>query len=529
MMFSARSLAGVLAAAILAVWASASAFGVAGSALRGAQAPADEPLAAYREFVAALDKSQSLADLSRYLPADMRERLEEMPDDMAPQVLERMRDQATPPPAGWKTLGSTVTGDRARLRLQGHRMDGDIRVVLVTTVELVREDGAWRVERPEPWTSVEVLPASLDAGEAGPPGPGAVATGSTAFDPGAYRPAAKSPGAGNTWDGSIVFDPNGRYVALGDSRGGTIRLLELPGLREVWSAQLPHLPGTLSFRFDGRAIAVVSEAGYAPEVLPLKPNVERTPPTHGYFFSSPVLPAVLAAVEERPQWTAMAYHPRNPLLALGVGDFEDNARSVIALQPTGEGLWIPGGRDAAPTWPTRDSTQSLVWAAAGTHLAWLSNADTGATIHVASYPSGEAREISRSGFAPGRIAISADGQRVAAAGAMGDDPVQTALVWDVTTGAEVASLPGVARLAFAPDGRHVFAVRDTGTMVESGVGDAIHIRAPGAPAAVATIVAFPADARGAHYVAALAISPNGRFLAAVSNSGEMRLWDAAAR
>lgn len=529
MMFSARSLAGVLAAAILAASVGASAFGVAGGALRAAEAPADEPLAAYREFVAALDKAQSLADVSRYLPADMRERLEEMPDDMAPQVLERMRDQATPPPAGWKTLGSTVTGDRARLRLEGHRIDGDVRVVLVTTVELVREDGAWRVERPEPWTSVEVLPAALDDDEAGPPGPGAVVTESTVFDPGAYRPSAQAPGAGNAWDGTIVFDPNGRYVALGDSRGGAIRLLELPGLREVWSAQLPHLPGTLSFRFDGRAIAVVSEAGYAPEVLPLKPNVGRTPPAHGYFFSSPVLPAVLAAVEERPQWNAVAYHPRHPVLALAVGDVEDNARGVIALQPTGDGLWMPGGRDSAPIWPTRGPTQSLVWAAAGTHLAWLSNSDTGTTIQVASYPSGEAREISRSGFAPGRLAIAAGGQRVAAAGVMGDEPVHTVLVWDVATGAEVASLPGVARLAFAPDGRHLLAVRDVGTMVEPGVGDAIHIWVPGAPAAVASIAAFPADASGAHHVRALAVSPNGRFLAAVSETGEVRLWDAAAR
>jgi WD40 repeat protein len=83
----------------------------------------------------------------------------------------------------------------------------------------------------------------------------------------------------------------------------------------------------------------------------------------------------------------------------------------------------------------------------------------------------------------------------------------------------------MARVVFAPDGRHLFAVRDAGVQIEPGVADEILVYRLGAAAPVHTIPAFRSEGQ-ARAVVGLELSPNGRFLIAVSDRGDVRLWDA---
>lgn len=493
-----------------------------------AQERTDDPVTTYRSFLHALDRARSLEDLVPYLPASARDELAEVPDEMVTQILEGLR--ATPPPEGWEVVARRVTHDRARLVLRGRRSHGGIRTTLEATPELLREDDGWKVEHPEPWYEVEILPEDLGAAAAPPPiGPGAVERRTRAFDPAAYRPHAQAAGSGEAWEGSVVFDPRGRYVALGNTRSSTIRLLELDNLREAWAARVPHAYGTLTFRSDGRALAFISGDVAVPEVLPLMANLERDPPERGYFFSRPTLPQAAAAVEGRPDWSYVAYHPHQPILALALGDYDDEEYGAIVIQPTGDGLWSSAEREPPQLWRTQAQPWELVWAPAGERLAWrFSPFEPGSPVYVRDYPAGEeARMPSRPDFNPLSIAFGPGGRHLAAVGEILPDGGRAVVVWDAETGAELASLPGIARAAFAPDGRHLFAVRDVGMTIEPGVGDEILVWELGAPEPVHTIPAFPPGEDGwAHYVADLAVSPNGRFLIAVSDAGDVRVWDA---
>ena len=499
---------------------------IASAAPLPAQEPAPDPVAAYRAFVSALANARSLDDLFPYVPASARAKLSGVPAEMVPQVLDRLRGDAGQRPPEWTVVQRAQNGDRARLVLRGHRVEGRARVGLEATVDLQREDDGWKVESEEPWRQVEVLPVDRTAGSELPPrGPGADDSGRPAFDPVGYRSVGQAAGSGDAWDGSVVFDPRGRYVALANNRNGRIGLFDLGSLEERWSAQVPHAYGTLSFRPDGRGFAIVGESGWVPEVLPLAANLARGQPDRGYFFSTPVLAEAAAAIEGRPDWTTLAYHPRLPILAIGLGDHEDETRGAIVFQPAGEGLWMPGKPEPPPVWRTTRAPQSLRWAPGGERIAWLSSGrEPGSPIFVRGYPQDEAaRALSRADFAPGRIALGPGGRLLAAMGAVADEV--TVIVWNVESGAEVASLPGMARVVFAPDGQHLFAVRDAGVQIEPGVADEILVSRLGAAAPVHTIPAFRSEGQ-ARAVVGLALSPNGRFLIAVSDRGDVRLWDA---
>jgi hypothetical protein len=504
------------------------ALAIAGVALTSAQDRAGDPVATYRSFVQALDAASSLPDLFPYLAASVRDQLKEAPADVAPRVLQGLREDAAGRPPEWTVVEQVIASERARLVLRGHRADDRTRVGLETQVELVREDDGWKiVEPPEPWRAVEMLPVDPGASTAAPPlGPGAADRGGSAeFDPAGYRPVAQAAVSGNGREGFIVFDPRGRYVALGYGSSGRLHLLEIGGLEERWSAQVPHADGTLSFRPDGRALALVSGSGWVPVVLPLAANVGQSPPERGYFFSTPILTEATAAIEGRPNWLSAAYHPTRPILALGVGDHENEDEGAIAFQPAGDGLWIPGPREPPVVWRATGSPWSLSWAPGGERLAWMPLArEPGSPIHVKDYPQGgDTRALSRADFVPGRFVFGPGGRLLAAAGGVGDSMM--VIVWDLETGAEVASLPGIARVVFAPDGQHLLAVRDMGGQIERGVADEILVWKLGATAPVHALPAFRSES-SPHYVAALGLSPNGRFLVAVSDAGTVQLWDA---
>jgi WD40 repeat protein len=124
----------------------------------------------------------------------------------------------------------------------------------------------------------------------------------------------------------------------------------------------------------------------------------------------------------------------------------------------------------------------------------------------------------------GQIAFGPAGRLLAAAGEVTGG--MKVIVWDTDSGEEVASLPGIARFAFAPDGEHLLAVRGGGVMTEPGARGQILVWKLGAPEPVHTIAAFQStEQQTAGDVAALATSPNGRFLIAVSDAGDVEVWD----
>src|SRR5690606_34862340 len=234
------------------------------------------------------------------------------------QVLMRLREDAAGRPSEWTVVEQTTADSRARIVLRGQRSDDRIRVGPQTEIEPQQEDdGRKSAEPPERGQEVEVLRAELEPARAAPPpGPGAEDRGSVEFDPAAYRPVAQATVDGNAWEGFVVFDPRGRYVAIGYRNSGSVHLFELGTLEQRWSSPVPHAFGTLSFRHDGRALALVIESGWVPEVLPLAANVGNSPPERGYFFSTPILTEAAAAIEGRPNWLSAAYHPTQPILAL---------------------------------------------------------------------------------------------------------------------------------------------------------------------------------------------------------------------
>lgn len=485
--------------------------------------PADDPVDAYRAFLETLEAAASLDALHPYLSASTRERLDETPDERTPDVLQRLQSAVAPPASDFEVLGTRVIDDRASLVLRTHRTTAGVAVGFETTVVLVREDDRWKVERPEPWSEVSVLPADLKPGaDPLPVGPGALPAADRAFDPAAYREVARATGPSGQQP-SIEFDRAGRYLAVSDARGGAIRLLELERLNEAWSAQVPHARESLSFRPDGGALAVLSENGWVPIVLPLAPNLGERPPASGYYFTTPVLFEAAASVAGPPNWNGVAYHPQQPILAIAVGNAEDETQGAIVLRSGGDDLWTARTPTAPERWPTAGIPWALTWSPAGDRLAWLgSSQEPGRPIYVKAYPAGVERTMTRADFVPGAIEFSPDGRRLAAAGSAGDGAA--VVVWDLQTGEELAFLPGVARAVFAPDGQHVLGVRDAGMMIEPGVADRILVWAIGTPEPVQTLTAFPPDDANAHVVADLAVSPNGRFLAAVSETGEVRLW-----
>lgn len=514
---------------LLPLAASLVAMGLATAAPAAAQDRGPDPLVFYRAFLEDLRGAESLQDLTPYMPAEAAAMFGEISEEDEGAYLEMLRQEADgAPPGEWIVAQREDVEGGVRVVLQGVREDAGAVIRLENEVSLVREGDGWKIESLGSWAPVEVMPAALPA-EAGPrpPGPGAVKRESGSYEATAYVPVADVEGSGGGWDGTMTFDPRGRYVLLAGGSSG-VRLLELGGLGEVWSAPIRRYGG-LAFRPDGRGLATLGDA-HVPEVLPLTANLEGAPPSGGYFFARPALAEAAAVVDGRVRWNDLAYHPTDPILALAIADYEDESRAAIVFQPAGDGLWLPGEREEPRVWQLDAEAYWIAWAATGGRLAWTSpNARAqGSSVHVRDYPDGgQALTLSHPAFShpdlmAGRPVFSPDGRRVAA---IGWD--QVAVVWDATTAEVLGSIPGIDRLAFAPDGEHVLAVRRTGMTVEAGVADRILVWRIGASEPVQALPAFsPGEDGFARTVAGLGVSPNGRFLVAVSNRGDVRLWDA---
>jgi WD40 repeat protein len=496
-----------------------------------AQDRGPDAMAIYRSYLEDLRRAESLRDLSPYMPAEMTALLGDISEEEGAVHLETLRQEAAgAPPGAWSVVHREERERRVSLVLRGLRDGSGALVQLEGDLTLVREEAGWKLENIPSWHAVGVLPADLRTDAAPRPlGPAAEQRAAGAYEPSAYAAVAEVDGSGASWEGTAAFDPRGAYVLLANSRSSSIQLLDVDGLGEVWTAPTQQHYGGASFRPDGRGLALLGRAAM-PEVLPLAANLEASLAGGEYFFARPALAEAAAAVGGRVRWTDLAYHPAEPILALAVADHEDETRGAIVFQPTGDGLWLPGEPETPRVWDLDVEPFWITWAPTGDRLAWTSsNAQgPGSSVHVREYADGgRVLDLSHPAFShPDLMAFrpvfSSDGRRVAA---IGWDYV--AVVWDATTGDVLGSMPGIARLAFAPDGEHVLAVRDVGMVVEAGTGDRILVWRIGAPEPVRALPAFPPGEDGLpRTVAALAVSPNGRFLLAVSNAGDVRLWDA---
>jgi RNA polymerase sigma factor (sigma-70 family) len=111
------------------------------------------------------------------------------------------------------------------------------------------------------------------------------------------------------------------------------------------------------------------------------------------------------------------------------------------------------------------------------------------------------------------LAFSADGRRLATAGARPDHPGQLR-VWDVAAARELVSLggiPGTAAVAFAPDGQ---------TLATGEFGGTLRLRDP---ATGQERAAWPGHPGG---VGSVRYSPDGPSLASTGLEGTVKLWDA---
>lgn len=498
-----------------------------------AQDRGPEPVAVYRAYLEALARAASLHDLSSYMPAEMTAMLEEVSEVDGAAYLGMLRQEAEgAPPGEWRVVRREETEDLVSIVVRGVREGSGAIVQLEGDLTLVREEDGWKLENTPSWQVVEVLPAHLATDAAPRPlGPATLKRRAGAYEPSTYTDVADLDGSGESWEGSAVFDPRGQYVLLANVRSGSINLLDVDGFGEVWTAPVQPHYGGVSFRADGRGLALLGQAN-VPEVLPLGANLDGTPPAGGYFFARPALSAAAAVVHGRVRWSDLAHHPAEAILALAIADHEDETRGAVVFQPAGDGLWLPGEPANPRVWDLDVEPIWITWAPTGDRLAWTSSNARGAgsSVHVREYPEGgRVLTLSHPAFShpdlvSGRPVFSPDGRRVAA---IGWDNV--AVVWDANSGEVLASMPGIARLAFAPDGEHLLAVRDVGMVVEAGVGDRILVWRIGAPEPERALPAFPPGEDGRpRTVAAVAVSPNGRFLIAVSDAGDVRLWDAEA-
>jgi hypothetical protein len=463
-----------------------------------AQQTPESPFAAYRAYLAALEEARSLNELLPFLPAEAATAIATLSNEEEPQLLEFLQSEVGDEPSDeWHLAHEAVAGGTAQLTIRASRVDGGVAETFEIRPGLVREGDGWRVDHASSWRRIGVLPASEGLeDELRPPGPAMEGSGSEPYAVEAYSPVAGIRASGGSGETGVIFDPRGQYVAVTNrSSAPGVRFLDLDGFREVWAGL--GAGREVSFRFDGRGVVLLG-GSHVPEVLPLSANLRGIPPSGGHFFSQPVLAMATSRITGRPNWASLAHHPSEPVLAVGLGDLEDETTGAIVFQPTGEGLWLADAEEPRAGWVTAGEPSTLTWAPGGDRLAWQARGvdREGAVVRVREYPEGqEARTLSHPGFAhtPGRLIFSSDGGRLATVGMLEreeGDQVWGAVVWDVITGETVAVLPGVRDLAFAADGAHVFAAPATGMLIEPGVADRILVWRLGEDAPAAELPAF---------------------------------------
>jgi WD40 repeat protein len=335
-----------------------------------------------------------------------------------------------------------------------------------------------------------------------------------------------------------AFRPDGKVVAFGTT-GGTICLFDpITGTPLAPSANPMNDVEWLRFAPDGKTLYGRSGAWFAWSVATGR---ERRVTNSGWNpsgccdYGEPLSPdgrytarkvlSRIDRIEIRDARTgAVKYtHPGEELGGVGSIDFTPDGRAIVLgdgdtlrvwAVDTGKQLFqLPGPDKNAIPFRAFSSTGRLV-------------VQAGASVHVHDLKAGrKLTEFSAAGLWGGRVAISADGGRVAVVtftvsrGASSDGREVT-VVWDVASGTKLTSVnhynydrskndAGSSIVALSPDGRTVAVACD-------GAGIRVWEVASGSER-------FVFHQEGG--ITDLAFAPDGRTLAAASTLAPIYLWD----
>lgn len=500
---------------------------------------AHEALAAYLEFLETRERAEALQDLYIYLPSRQVEQLSSLP----PESIEMLGNDILNPPNpealvqpddGFELADSRRDGEQIELVLEAENISGGARTKLRQRVNMIKESDGWKVIDPQrrSWPVASRMPVDMpvDSGLR-PIGPGAEASSATqSLSQESFKLIATGSivARQTSNQNKIRWDPRGQFLAVGDIEGMTF--LAVPGFEEAWAADFKTSFHGGSISHDGGIFLVdgISDTVIAPLGL----NFDDATPADAFYFAKSPDAWGRTESSSRMRISAQLCHPTRGTVAFAG---QADGKHAIYFRPTGGGYWLnPPQESEISSWQVPDEPTSLAWSPQGDRLAWISGfPKLGAQVNVRDYPGGRrAQTLQSEEIGPGTLVFSPDSTYLATLG--GDHEGRVAFVWNLEDGELIAKIPGIGHATFAPDGKHLLAVRAAGRSVEPGVSDEILIWEPGAPEPSGAIPAFPLDERKyPAQITALGISPNGRYLAAVATSRdgkqmrEVKLWEIA--
>lgn len=500
---------------------------------------ASEALAAYLEFLETRESAEALQDLYEYLPSGQVEQLSGLP----PESIEMLGNDILNPPnpealvqpdGGFELVDSSRDGEQIELVLEGENISGGARTKLRRHVDLIKESDGWKITDPQrsSWSVASHMPVDMpDDPGLRPIGPGAEAWSATeSLSQESFQLVATGSivARQTSNENKIRWDPRGQFVAVGDIQGMTF--LAVPGLEEAWAADFKTSFHGGSISHDGGIFLVDSATDTV--IVPLGLNFDDATPADAYYFAKSPDTWIRTQSGSRMRISARLCHPTRGTVALAG---QADGKHAIYFQPTGGSYWLnPPQESEVLNWQVPEDPTSLVWSPQGDRLAWISGfPKLGAQVNVREYPDGgRVQTLSSEEIGPGTLVFSPDATYLATLG--GDNEGRAAFVWNLETGELIEKIPGIGHAIFAPNGKHLLAVRSAGMSVEPGVSDEILIWEPGAPKPSGAIRAFPLGERKyTAQITTLGISPNGRYLAAVATSRdgelvrEVKLWEIA--
>jgi RNA polymerase sigma factor (sigma-70 family) len=335
---------------------------------------------------------------------------------------------------------------------------------------------------------------------------------------------------------AVAFSPDGRALAVGDSYPGgaaAVRLLELPGGKEVWRLPGPPFASlyALAFSANGKVLAagfsgpdssvrlVETATGRKLRRLPVSFRVVgglafsptgRTLAVAGEGQRALALWDVAGGREIRP--CARHY---GPILALAAAP--DGKTLATASTDRTVRLWTPGGEEMARLEGHEGPVAALAFAANGKLLA---SGDGRGSVRLWDRATGAVvRQLTGHELGITRLAFAPDGRTLASVDAGGDVMVSgaaprdgTVRLWDVVTGKQVHLLRprcgGLYALAFSPDGK---------ILASAGRDDhAIRLWRPATGKELRRLQDPESSTSPFEGVTDLAFSPDGRTLASIS-------------
>ncbi len=340
---------------------------------------------------------------------------------------------------------------------------------------------------------------------------------------------------------SVAFSPDGRHLASA-SGGGTVKVWSASSGQEILTLREPMSDvSSVTFSPDGRQLAVGARDG-----------VTRVWDA-SLWKTEPITPQKpILTLRSSSAVLSLAYSPDGRQLAAGFEDHDVRiwetatgrvvlplrghfgAVRALAFSPDGWQLASASADRTVKIWDATADRRTIpfydrqIGAAGISSIAfspdgrWLASASSDLAVRiwdtttalVAQTLRGHTDDIAS-------VAFSADGQWLASGGAD-----RTVKIWNVATGKRLRDFQGfnspISRLAFAPSGRWLACASHRGTTAGS-----VQVWDLATTDVVKTLSepTSPADHRG---FAAVAFSPDGRWLAAGCDDGTIPIWDMAA-